>query len=64
MRWTTVRQRMATHVMSTVTMKTQSGASVSVRTPSIPEVFHGDIYRALGIRMNPLPVRRAERQKT
>lgn len=63
MRWTTVRQRMSTHVMSTVTMKTQSGASVSIRTPSSPEVLHGDIYRALGIRMNPLPARRAERQK-
>lgn len=63
MRWATMRQRMATHVLSTVSMKTETGASVSIRTPSSPEVFHGDIYRALGLRMNPLPTRRGERQK-
>jgi len=63
LRWTTVRQRMATHVVSTVSMKTQSGATVSIRTPSSPEVFHRDLYRALGIRMNPIATRRAERLK-
>jgi transposase len=63
MRWATVRQRMSTHVVSTVSMKTESGTKVSIRTPSTPEVFHRDIYRALGIRMNPIPTRRAERQK-
>jgi transposase len=63
MRWATVRQRMSTHVLSTISMKTESGATVSIRTPSSPEVFHRDIYRALGIRMNPLPRRRTERQK-
>ena len=63
MRWATVRQRMSTHVLSTVSMKTDSGAAVSIRTPSSPEVFHRDIYRALGLRMNPIPARRAERQK-
>jgi len=63
MRWATVRQRMSTHVVSTVSMKTETGASISIRTPSSPEVFHCDIYRALGIRMNPLPRRRAERQR-
>ncbi len=63
MRWASVRQRMSTHVVSTVSMKTESGTTVSIRTPSSPEVFHRDIYRALGIRMNPIPTRRAERQK-
>jgi len=63
MRWATVRQRMCTHVLSTISMKTESGVTVSIRTPSSPEVFHRDIYRALGIRMNPLPRRRTERQK-
>lgn len=63
MRWATVRQHMATHVVSTVSMKTASGGRVSIRTPSTPEVFHRDIYRALGIRMNPIPTRRLERQK-
>jgi len=63
MRWATVRQRMSTHVVSTVSMKTEAGTTVTIRTPSTPEVFHRDIYRALGIRMNPLPTRRAEREK-
>ena len=63
MRWATVRQRMSTHVVNTVSMKTDSGATVSIRTSSSPEVFHRDIYRALGIRMNPIPTRRALREK-
>jgi len=63
MRWATVRQRMSTHVVSTVSMRTESGTTMSIRTPSSPEVFHRDVYRALGIRMNPIPTRRAERQK-
>lgn len=63
MRWATIRQRMSTHVLSTVSMKTDSGAALSIRTPSTPEVFHRDIYRALGIRMNPIPRRRVQRQK-
>ena len=63
MRWATIRQHMSTHVVSTVSMKTDSGAAVSIRTPSTPEVFHRDIYRALGIRMNPIPRRRVQRQK-
>ena len=63
MHWATIRQRMSTHVLNTVSMKTDSGLAVSIRTPSTPEVFHRDIYRALGIRMNPIPRRRVERQK-
>ncbi len=63
MRWASLRQRMSTHVVSTVSMKTDSGATVSIRTASSPEVFHRDIYRALGIRMNPIPTRRAQREK-
>jgi transposase len=63
MRWATVRQRMSTHVVSTVSMKTETGATVSIRTPSSPEVFHRDIYRGLGIRMNPIPARRALKEK-
>jgi transposase len=63
MRWATIRQRMSTHVLSTVSMKAESGTTLSIRTPSSPEVFHRDVYRALGIRMNPIPTRRAQRTK-
>lgn len=60
-RWSTVRQRLSTHVMSTVSMKTEKGTSISIRAASTPEVEHRDIYRALGLRLTPLPRRRSER---
>ena len=58
--WTTVRHKLSTHVVSTLSMKTTSGGSISVRTASAPEVEHRDIYRALGLRLSPFPVRRSE----
>jgi transposase len=60
-RWSTIRARLSTHVMSTVSMKTDTGSRIGIRTPSSPEVAVRDIYRALGLRLNPIPVRRSER---
>jgi len=60
-RWSTIRAKLSTHVMSTVTVKTDSGGRIAIRTPSSPEVPVRDIYRALGLRPSPIPVRRAER---
>jgi len=60
-RWSTIRAKLSTHVMSTVSMKTESGGKIAIRTPSSPEVPVRDIYRALGLRLSPIPVRRAER---
>ncbi|MEW6756497.1 MAG: IS1634 family transposase [Candidatus Latescibacterota bacterium] len=59
-RWSTIRAKLSTHVMSTVSMKSETGSRISIRTPSRPEPAVGDIYRALGLRLNPLPVRRSE----
>jgi hypothetical protein len=59
-RWSTIRAQLHTHVVATVSMKTDRGDRISIRTPSSPEVAHGDIYRALGLRLNPFPVRRSE----
>ena len=60
-RWSTIRQRLPTHVMSTIAMKTEKGTSISIRAASTPEVEQRDIYRALGLRLSPLPRRRSER---
>src|SRR5208337_3633235 len=62
-RWSTIRQRLSTHVMSTISMKTEKGTSISIRAASTPEVEHRDIYRALGLRLSPLPRRRSERRR-
>jgi transposase len=60
-RWSTIRAKLSTHVMSTVTMHTEAGARIAIRTPSSPEVKVRDTYRALGLRLTPIPVRRSER---
>jgi len=60
-RWSTIRQMLSTHVMSTISMKTEKGTSISIRAASTPEVEQRDIYRALGLRLSPLPRRRSER---
>jgi transposase len=59
-RWSTIRAQLSTHVVATISMKTDRGGRISIRTASSPEVAHGDIYRALGLRLNPFPVRRSE----
>jgi len=60
-RWSTIRQRLSTQVMSTIAMKTEKGTSINIRAASTPEVEQRDIYRALGLRLSPLPRRRSER---
>ena len=60
MRWSTVRNRLATHVLSTTSMKTEEGTTVYIRTPSTPELFQRDIYRALGLRDSPIRRRKYE----
>jgi transposase len=61
MRWSTVRRRLSTHVLVSTTMKTKEGRTVYIRTPSNPELFHRDIYRALELR--PSPIRRRQRER-
>ncbi len=55
MRWSTVREGLSTHVVNTVFMKTREGKSLYIRNASKPEVFHGEIYKAL--RLKPLPMK-------
>lgn len=59
-RWSTVRKRLSTHVASTITMRTEDGKRVYIRTVSKPEIFHRDIYRALGLKAMPIRRRKVE----
>ena len=53
-RWSTVRARLSTHVLASISMKTDEGRTVYIRTPSTPELLHRDIYRALELRLSPI----------
>lgn len=59
MRWSTLRRRLSTHVLATVSMRTADGRPLSIRTASSPELPHRDVYRSLGLRMSPIRVRRS-----
>jgi transposase len=61
MRWSTVRRRLSTHVLVSTTMSTNEGRTVYLRTPSTPELFHRDVYRALELRSSPIRRRQRER---
>ena len=60
MRWSTLRDRLSTHMISTVTMNTEEGKRVRIRSTSRAEVFHRNIYRALGLGAGPLRRRMTE----
>ena len=59
-RWSTVREGLSTHVVNTVSMKTREGKSLYLRNASKPEVFHGEIYKALRLKPLPLKPKRVE----
>jgi len=56
MRWSTVRDGLSTHVVSTVSMKTKEGKTLFIRDASKAEVFPREIYQAL--RLKPVPLKR------
>lgn len=60
MSWSTLRDRLATHMVSTISMKAEDGKRIHLRSTSTPEVFHRDIYRALDLGVGPLRRRRTE----
>lgn len=60
MLWSTLRGRLASHTIGTVTMKTDDGKRVHIRSTGKPELFHRDIYRALGLVSGPVRRRKTE----
>jgi transposase len=59
MKWSTVREIMATQVVSTIKMKEQSGSVVYIRHTSEAEYRHQTLYDALSLNSNPIPPRKS-----
>jgi hypothetical protein len=47
--WASVRELLRTHQVSTVMLPVQGGGEVRIRTASVPEPAHRDVYEKLGI---------------
>lgn len=60
MKWSTLRERMATQVVSTLKMKAQDGKTIYLRHASEAELRHREIYDALGLSHSPIPPRKTE----
>ncbi len=60
-RWSTLRNRMATHMRATASITNQNGERIHIRQTGDPEPFHLDIYHVLGMPANPLRTKRIKR---
>lgn len=60
-RWSTLRNRLATHMRATASITNQNGERIHIRQTGDPEPFHLDIYHALGMPTNPLRTKRIKR---
>jgi len=58
MRWKDIRTFLSTHVLVTTSLTTEGKKRINIRQCSDPEPFHREIYRALGIRITPLNMKR------
>lgn len=51
--WRTIRRIMSTQVRVTTSVGTKEGKRMRIRSTTTPEMAHKEIYKALGISMNP-----------
>lgn len=58
-RWETIRNRLSTHTRVTASLTNNRGERIHIRQTTDPEPFHFEIYRALGLPVNPLRAKRA-----
>jgi len=61
-RWEIIRPRLATQCRSAVSMNNRSGDRIMIRQTTEPESFHQEVYRALGINMEPLSIQKRMEQ--
>jgi transposase len=57
-RWETIRQNLSNHARVTMSVTNDKGKRIHTRKTSDPEPFHFEIYRALGLALNPLKTKR------
>jgi hypothetical protein len=57
-RWETIRSRLAAQFRSAVSMNNRSGDRIMIRQTTEPELFHQEVYRALGMNMKPLSIKK------
>jgi transposase len=57
-RWETIRQNLSNHARVTMSVTNDKGKRIHTRQTSDPEPFHFEIYRALGLALNPLKTKR------
>ena len=57
-RWTRLRERLATHVRVTTSFTNERGKRIFIRNSSQPDLFASTIYQALNCHPNPLPNRK------
>jgi len=53
-RWSTLRNRLATHMRATASITNDKGERISIRQTGDPETFHLEVYHALAMPANPL----------
>lgn len=58
-RWETIRNRLSTQTRVTASLTNNKGERIHIRQTTDPEPFHFEIYRALGLPVNPLRAKRA-----
>ncbi len=58
-RWETIRNRLSTQTRVTASLTNNKGERIHIRQTTDPEPFHFQIYRALGLPVNPLRAKRA-----
>ncbi len=57
-RWEMIRPRLAAQFRSAVSMNNRSGDRITIRRTSEPESFQQKVYRALGMNMKPLSIKK------
>lgn len=57
-RWETIRENLSNHARVTMSVTNNGSKRIHTRRTSDPEPFHFEIYRALGLALNPLRIKR------
>jgi len=60
-RWSTLRNRLATHMRATASITNEKGERIYIRQTGDPEPFHLEVYHALALPAKPLKTKRMKK---